>query len=91
MSPEGHGDVWLPFRQPHRPLCPQSCVGDKLTAVGDEVRVGPEAVLQTVSLFDFRGLLLLLVLILWLFLFFFILIITPHILDVLDKGKVGCE
>lgn len=67
-------------------------MGHKLTAmltVGDKVAVGPEAILQTVPLFAFGGLFLLRLLFLLLFLFILILILTPHILDVLERGKNG--
>lgn len=83
------GEATLASSSPHSTLCPRSCVGFKLMAmlaVGNKVPVGPEAVLQTVSLFAFGDFSLLL-----LFLFFFILILvlifTPHILDVLEEGK----
>lgn len=50
-----------------------------LLTIGNEVPVGPEAILQTVSLFAFDDFFLL-----------FILIITPHILDVHSCRPFGC-
>lgn len=46
-----------------------------LLTIGNEVPVGPEAILQTVSLFAFDD---------------FFLIITPHILDVHSCRPFGC-
>ena len=86
------GEATLASGSPHSTLCPGSCMGFKLMAlltIGNEVPVGPEAILQTVSLFAFDDFFLLLLLLLFLFLFLFILIITPHILDILEKGKNG--
>lgn len=75
---------------PHGVLCTGSYVGFKLTAmltIGDEVPVGPKAVLQTVCLFAFRGFFLLLFLLF--FLFMLTLSITSHIPDALDKENNG--
>ena len=73
-------------------LCARSYAGFKLTAmltIENEVPVGPKAVLQTVCLFAFGGFFLLLLLFLNLFFFIFILIITSHVLDILDKRNNG--
>jgi hypothetical protein len=62
--------------------------GIKLTAVltiGNEMPVGSEAILQTVCFFA------LLPLFLFLLIFLFLFLITPHILNALEKGKVRCE
>lgn len=82
-----------PWRREHfcfqQPWQHTVSVGFKLMAmltVGNEVPVGLKAVLQTVSLLAFDGFFLHLLLH---FLFILILIITPHILEVLDKGNNG--
>lgn len=84
------GEATLASSSPHSTLCPGSCVGFKLMAmlaVGNKVPVGPKAVLQTVCLFAFGDFSLLLLLFLFFFILILILIFTPHILDVLEKGK----
>ena len=59
---------------------------DKLTAmltIGNEVPVGPQAILQILCLFAFGALFFLFLLLLFLF------VVTSHILDILDKGQNG--
>lgn len=78
---------------PCRVLGTGSYMGLKLTAmltIGDEVPVGPKAVLQTVCLFASRGFFLLLFLLFLIFFLFTVtLTVTPHIPDALDKENNG--
>jgi hypothetical protein len=55
-----------------------------MLTIGNEMPVGPKAILQILCLFALGALCFL-----FLLLFLFLFVVTPHILDVLGKGQNG--